>query len=201
MLEEETHGSWFSTSRGKHSNSLKFLHTAIFPFSPTYAERRSRTTSSPPPSTFSPNHLLEFSLFPSAYFFVFYIFSVFSASSSRRNVTTFAKAFDLDAGGWRRGRRIRIKRTNCRKLVESPRQNPRPSLLYPSVTASRAPQCFPPEVASRIPSCSASPIPHSFTDFSRVITRRWHKIISQCNLKDCRKSREKRNHNVRTMQD
>lgn len=178
--EKKTHDSWFSTSRGKHSNSLNFLHTAIFPFSQTYAERRSH----PPllPSPFPPNHLLQslslFASFPLSYSFVLYIFSVFSASSSRRNVTTFTKAFDLDAGGCRRGRRIRIKRTDCGKLVESLDEIHDRLLRYPSIiVSSDAMFSSRSRVARSILFRLARPS-FFYRFFSCYYYRRWHRIIS-----------------------
>lgn len=119
------------------------------------------------------------------------ISSVFSASS-RRNVTTFAKAFDLDAGGWRRGRRIRIKRTDCRKLVKNSdeiREPPPPPLTYPSVVMRFSIAMFLSLSFSSLAAVRSVSLLHAcpsfFTDFSHFITARC-RPVSRCNVKDYR---------------
>lgn len=193
-------------SRGKHREFAQVSTQQSLRSSATHAERRSRTApfhSSPSVPFFfllSPFHLFGISLFPSGspicLLLVPCIFSVFSASS-RWNVTTFAKAFDLDAGGWRRGRRIRIKRTDCRKLVENPdeiREPPRcraASFLsspasYPSVVVRSAPRClflflFSPLPQPRVLSRSSMPVPHPSPVSLNFITAR-RRPVSRCNM-------------------
>lgn len=187
-------------SRGKHREFAQVSTQQSHRSSATHAERRSRTapfhsSPPPPPLTFPSlrNLSLPFRLSPICLLLVPCIFSVFSASS-RWNVTTFAKAFDLDAGGWRRGRRIRIKRTDCRKLVENPdeiREPPRCRarllpLAYPSVVVRSAPRCasfsfFFPLPQPRGLSRSTMPVPHPSPVSLNFITARC-RPVSRCNM-------------------
>lgn len=95
---------------------------------------------------------------------------------------------------WVETRTTNPHQTNrLQKTCRESRRNTRPSLssaIRPSSgSTSRTPQCF--SSRSRvarsvlfrlIPPYSASPIPHSFTDFSRVITRHWQRIVSSRNV-------------------
>lgn len=179
-------------SRGKHREFAQVSTQQSHRSSATHAERRSRTapfhSSPPPPPPLTFPSLRNLSLpFRLSYLSAprsLHFLSVFSASS-RWNVTTFAKAFDLDAGGWRRGRRIRIKRTDCRKLVENPdeiREPPRCRaasfpLAHPSVVGAFSTRDAPLSL-SFFPSrsraaCLAPPAarPSSFTGFSQFYYR------------------------------
>lgn len=125
----------------------------------------------------------------------FLAFSLSFPRLPRWNVTTFAKAFDLDAGGWRRrGRRIRIKRTDCRKLVENPdeiREPPRrraaPFLLSPIRPSSCVQHrdasfsFFFPLPRPRVLSRSTMPVPHPSPVSLNFITAR-RRPVSRCNM-------------------
>lgn len=185
-------------SRGKHREFAQVSTQQSHRSSATHAERRSRYR--PIPLFSSSFSLLSFLLSPFRLFGISlslslpFRLSYLSAPRSSHSLCLF-RVFAVECHNFceslrfgrrwveRRGRRIRIKRTDCRKLVENPdeiREPPRRRaaslpLAYPSVVVRSAPRClllflFSPPAAAR-PVSLLRARPSSFTGFSQFYYR------------------------------